>query len=154
MRLEEVDPYTLLTPLRMDYVVKVRFFRHLLNGGDPDSERVYRWHIDKRTGGNEPRSPKNTVDDYVAACPLLLASIQKDGFHPDGAIKVAPDNRIVGSGAHRVSICLSLRKPILIHRVDRVPKLEWGRDWFVANGMSPDDLKELDRGWEELRNAT
>lgn len=150
MKLEVVDPYSLLTPQRMDYVVKHRFFKHLLSGGDPDSERVYRWHIDRRTGGNEPRSPKNTVDDYVAACPILLGSIQKDGFRPDGVVKIAPDNRIVGSGAHRISICLLLKMPILIQRVNRFPRTSWGRDWFVAAGMSQSDLADLDAGWREL----
>jgi hypothetical protein len=153
MKLESVDPYTLLTPLRMDYVIKVRFFRHLLNGGDPDSERVYRWHIEKRTGGNEPRSPKNCVDDYVRACPVLLESIRINGFQPRGAVKIAPDNRIMGSGAHRMSICLLLKKPILIYRVNKFPKKEWGRDWFVFAGMSKADLADLDAGWKDLQAA-
>jgi hypothetical protein len=148
---EFVDARTLLTPRRLDYVVKYRFFRHLMSGDDPDSERVYRWHILKRTGGNEPRSHKRTVHDYVSACRELLASIGARGFDPAHVVKIGRNGLIVGSGAHRVACCAALGTPIAVIRIKRRGKHAWDFEWFWRHGMVADDLDRLSADRETLR---
>jgi hypothetical protein len=152
MAFRTVDARTLLTPVRLDYVVKWRFFRHLIDGDDPDSERVYRWHIMQRTGGKEPRSPKATLDDYVQACRDLLASIRDNGFDPGKAVRIGANGLIVGSGAHRIACCLALGVQLAIWRRQRRGKHAWDFTWFSDQGMAADDLARLARDWAKLRD--
>src|SRR5688572_13223087 len=101
-----LDPRKLLTPLRLDIVVKHRFFKALMGQGDADAERVYRWHIEKRTGGVEPRSTKTSVDDYVLGCRVLLDSLLERGFDEAHAVRFGQRRLLVNGGAHRVAASL------------------------------------------------
>lgn len=150
-----VDARSLLTPKRLDYAVKWRFFRHLLAGGDPNSERVYRWHIAKRTGGTEidyrtERVTKRGIDEYVESSRALLASMQKCGFTKDGAVPI-DRNGLPLDGSHRISAALALGIKVRVRLVKRVSKRTWGFDWFAENGMSDDDLKRIVSDWCSLR---
>lgn len=136
--------------------MKKRFFSHLHGGGDPDSEHVYRWHIEKRSGarmraGLSTDRWKTCLDDYVASARGLFESIREDGFQLSGAIPIDPLGELLG-GSHRVACALALG-------IETVPVMHgdrdawapaWGYDWFVANGMGHDDLARLCRDWQEM----
>lgn len=156
--MERVDARTLLTPRRLDYVVKWRFFRHLVENDDPDSERVYRWHIMERTGGVEPGRvasdrAKTSVDDYVSAARALLHSIEENGFDKSGAVNIGANGLITrGTGAHRIAACLALEVKIRVNRVKKDGVKTWGFDWFSNHGMAEADLTRLTRDWCFLRD--
>jgi hypothetical protein len=123
--------------------------RHLLLGGDPDAERVYRWHIEKRSGermaaGLPTDRWKRSIDDYLHSAKRLLASILARGFHSAGSIPIDPEGGLLG-GAHRMACALALGiAEVPVTRVQRrVWAPAWGEDWFIENGMAAEDLARV-----------
>jgi hypothetical protein len=137
---------------RADIAIKWRLFRHLLNGGDPDSGRVYCWHIETRTGGIEKRSWKRTVNDYVLAAGALSFSMQAAGFDPSQPVVICPKGRL-RDGAHRIACALATGSLI---RFERHHKPSVARPWcgqFLKDaGIGADDLKRVLQDWEKLRD--
>jgi len=137
--------------------VKWRLFKHLRHGGnDPDAERVYRWHIDKRSGarmvaGLPTDRWKLSLDDYVASAKALFEMMRDDGFHPNGAVPVDPYGELL-QGSHRVACALALGIETIpvIHEQRRVWAPAWGYDWFMANDMPHDDLARLCADWQKI----
>jgi hypothetical protein len=136
--------------------VKVRLFRHLLEGGDAHSVELYRWTISKRSGArmaaNVPTDRwKMTLDDYLASAGALAASMALRGFLPEEAIPIDPDGELL-NGSHRTACALALgiESVPVERRADRVWAPAWGLDWFVANGISEDDLNQLKQDWNAL----
>lgn len=149
--ISQIDPRTLVTPWRLDLVVKWRFFRHLQTGDDPDAERLYRWHIAARSGGVERGSWKQSVDDYVTAARTLLSAMTLEGFDSRCPVRVGNNGRLM-DGAHRTACALALGiGPIPQRQVDKPGRARsWGRDWFEAYGLPAADLVRLDRDWKDL----
>jgi hypothetical protein len=144
-----VDPRSLLTPDRLDFAVKHRFFRHLLNGGDDDAERVYRWHIQARTGGRELRSWKVCLDDYTKACVDLLASM-RGGYDPAQPVVVG-SNGVLMDGAHRISCALLLRCQIKVMSAPQPSKARaWGRGEMIEQGIAASDLERIQSDFARL----
>jgi hypothetical protein len=134
------DPRVLLSPDRLDFAIKHRFFRHLAECGDPDSERVYRWHIEKRTGGREIGSWKTSLQDYVKACGDLLDSMRVRGFDPAYPIRIGNNGRMM-EGAHRTSCALYLDIPVSMVVVDREGRsCPWGQEALIEYGIDRVDL--------------
>ena len=138
----------LLTPRRFDLCVKWRYFRHLLHGGDPESEAVYCWHIASRKAANAKidlgtDSTKPEVADYVRAAQSLLQSMQKEGFQKEHAFAIDPNGEIL-SGAHRLACALALGLDhVWVERKDKlVWAPEWGLDWFRENNLAGAGLSE------------
>lgn len=121
-----------------------------MHGGDQDSERLYRWHIEARTGGVEGK--KASVDDYVEACVALLKSVETRGFMQERPVLLDPDGRLF-NGAHRVSLGLAINKPLYVRQVNAPAKRTWGFDWFADHGMSRADLLRLVEDWCLLRGV-
>lgn len=129
--------------------VKVRYFKFLRHGGDADAERVYRWHIDARSGsrmraGFSTDRWKLTLEDYTEAARELCASVANYGFRPEGAIPIDPNGELL-DGSHRVSCALALGiESVPVKQEDRtVWAPAWGEQWFIEHGMSDADLKRL-----------
>jgi hypothetical protein len=147
-----IDPLSLFTPARLDLVVKWRFFRHLRDGGDPDAEHVYRWHIAERTGGREPGSWKTSVDDYVTAARNLLDALQRHGFDADYPVRLGADGRLK-DGAHRTACAHALGLRIAVRRSPAPSRAQpWGRDWFLRHGLSAADLVRIEQDWTDLQH--
>jgi hypothetical protein len=144
-----------VTARRYDIAVKWRFFRHLIQGGDPQSVYVYRWHIEARKLANAKlgigMDGKVDTDHYLAAAGDLCRSMAYHGFDPAYAIPIDPDGELLG-GAHRVACALALgiETVPVDRRADRVWAPRWDYEWFVANGMGEDDLSRLKADWEAL----
>jgi hypothetical protein len=142
----------------MDLAVKWRFFRALLcGGGDADSERVYRWHIEERSGarlrhGITTDRWKRTLDDYVEAAKSLVSSMSGNGFLPYWAVPIDADGELL-DGSHRVACALACELPAVY--VDPQPRKvwapAWGIDWFKACGMPKDDMDRMLAHWELMR---
>ena len=148
-----IAPQKLLVPERLDIAVKWKFFRHLLEGSDPDSERIYRWHIEKRTGGREPRSAwKHSIEDYVTVCKTLLESMLKVGFNPDFPVEYGQNERL-RSGAHRLACSLLLGLDVYYVNVPITVNMTWGEDWFVRHGIAAEDLRHIKATWKWLKQA-
>jgi hypothetical protein len=147
----EVDPHVFVTPVRLDLAVKVRFFRHLLNHNDPDAERVYRQHIEQRTGGVEKRSWKKSVDDYVNGAEGLLLDMWT-GFNPKHPVELGSNLNLMG-GAHRIACAIA--KGFKVHREIR-DKAGNARAWDIMflheKGMRPSDIRCIQAYQEELEH--
>ena len=151
MPLSLVQPRVLLVPYRLDLIVKHRMFRHLMTGGDPEAEALYRWHIEQRTGGREPGSQKHTVDDYVAGAGALLTSMRANGFLEACPVRVGSNGRMT-AGAHRTACAVALR--LRVWRLDLAQPgraADWGSDWFLSRGMAADKVAALETEREMLR---
>jgi hypothetical protein len=145
-----VCPRSLLSPDRLDIAIKWRFFCHLIAGGDPDAERVYRWHIAQRTNGIEKGSWKRSVDDYVAAARELLTSMQANGFDPSCPIPIGTNGRM-RNGAHRLACALALGIDVAIERIDKPGTASpWGERWLLVGGIGAADLRRAKSDWESL----
>lgn len=139
--------------------MKHRLFAHLLHGGDEDAVRVYRWHIEQRSGarmaaGIPTDGWKRSLDDYVISAAHLLAVMKTQGFFPAGAIPVDPDGEILG-GAHRLACALALEIPSVPVTLDqcRVWAPAWGEEWFREKEMGEADLARVRTDWECLKAA-
>lgn len=139
------DPSEFFTAERLDLIIKQRFFQHLLNGDDPYSEVLYRWHIEKRTGGREPGSWKQSVDDYVTACGALLTSMAERGFDHRHPVMVGTNGRL-RDGAHRIACAsvLGLRIRVDSHRKPGTAP-PWDEQRLKDDGINPDDLAWIKR---------
>lgn len=136
-----VSPKQLLTAERLDIVVKWRCF---VTGG-ADAERLYRWHIEQRTGGVERGSWKTSVDDYLRAARELAASMQALGFDPATPIILGSNGRLM-HGAHRLACSLALGlEAVPVHRrADRPGRAApWGASWFRRHGMTESEIARL-----------
>lgn len=139
--------------------MKHRFFKHLLGGDDPDAERVYRWHIEKRSGARMKSGIatdvwKRGIDDYITAAQGLLATMTANGFLAKYAVPIDPDGELL-NGSHRVACALALnvqRVPVM-PQPQRVWAPAWNYAWFLRNGMPAHDLERLDEDWRALNNV-
>jgi hypothetical protein len=137
---------------RADIAIKWRFFRHLINGGDPDSARVYRWHIETRTGGIEKRSWKKTVDDYVLAAGALAFSMQAGGFDPSQPVVICPKGKL-RDGAHRISCALATGSLIRFERHNQPSRARpWCSQYLKDAGIMPGDLERVLQDWKRLKD--
>jgi hypothetical protein len=148
-----VDPHALLSPRRMDVVVKFLYFRSILDmTGISDAERLYRWHIEKRTKGREKNpsvgTKKSNVDDYITHSIYLLRSMNAKGFDSDYPVPIG-NNGIPLDGAHRIACALAMNRPVAIVDDDRKAKT-WGFEWFVKNGARESDLDRITLTWNRL----
>lgn len=149
----------LVTPRRYDLAVKWRFFRHLASGSDHESERLYRWHIEKRSGhrmkaGLATDAWKRAAGDYVTAARVLFQSMSAHGFFNVYSIPADVNGELFG-GAHRVACAMALEiDAIPVHQVQGVVWAPpWGLEWFTANGMEQFDLERLKRDMQEISGA-
>jgi hypothetical protein len=167
-----LPPAKLISPRRWDIAVKWRYFRHLtlsepiLAGSeelgphplcDPDSERLYRWHIQARNGarmaaGLKTDKWKRTVDHYVSSAKALHNAMVHEGFRAEFAIPIDLEGELLG-GAHRLACALALGMetvPVQMHqRFAWAPA--WGEDDFRNAGMQPADLDRLREDFEAMR---
>src|SRR3990167_9448637 len=150
----------LVTPRRFDLAVKHRLFCHLLRGGnDPDAERVYLWHIAKRSGhrieaGVATDRWKRSLDDYLSSAKALYGAMVREGFDPAFPVPVDPDGEIL-DGSHRVACALALGiEAIPVVRMSkRVWAPAWGEQWFRDNGLSEAGLERLRQDWKALAGS-
>ena len=123
-----------------------------MKGNDEDSERIYRWHIEQRTGGREARSWKRSIEDYITACKALLESMLEIGFNPDYPL-VYRENGTLREGAHRLACSLLLNLDVYYIVMDVEGKTIWGEKWFMRHGMSLEDLQRIKAIWEWLKHG-
>lgn len=146
--LDLVQASSLVTSRRADLAVKFRLFRHFISGGDPDAERIYRWHIEARKAANAKvnlgMDSKSGTDQYVADAKALIRSMWSRGFDPAFAIPIDPDGELLG-GAHRLgcALALGIEHVPVTRRVTKIFAPSWGEDWFHDNGASTDDLVRI-----------
>ena len=147
----------LVSPRRFDIAVKWRLFRHLRNDNDPDAERIYRWHILKRSGhrmsiGIPTDKWKRSVEHYLSSAKALYGAMVSEGFDPGFPIPIDPDGDLL-DGSHRLACALALGIGMVPveRRKTHVFAPAWDRDWFLANGMSVTDLEHIRQDWNALR---
>jgi hypothetical protein len=146
----------LVTERRYDIAVKYRFFRHLIEGNDPKSEELYRWHIEARKAANAKinlgMDSKSGADQYVADCRNLLISMANKGFDPAYAIPIDPDGELLG-GAHRLACALALgidAVPVTRHE-QKAWAPAWSADWFVENDINLGDIDRIREDWRHMK---
>jgi len=138
--------------------VKWRFFKALLRGGDPDAERIYRWHITARKASNAKlgigMDGKPDTDRYVSDCHRLLVSMRANGFNPAYAIPIDPDGELLG-GAHRTACALALGiESVPVKRYEQKAWApSWSLEWFKDNGMAADDFTRLSKDFDECMTS-
>lgn len=139
-------------PARLDLVIKYRFFRHLSTYEDPDSERVYRWHILARTGGIEPRSWKRSVDDYVQAARDLHRSMG-NGWR--GNPPQIGSNGHLHDGAHRIACAASWHYASipLLTWIGPCNSRPWDSTWMNEHGMPWPDLARTFKDWKDIAES-
>ena len=137
--------------------MKWRFFRHLYGGDDRDAERVYRWHIEERSGnrmrvGLATDQWKRTLDDYVESAKAVFSSMMMIGFATEDAVPIDPRGELL-DGSHRVACALVIG----VDKIPAVPKPRnvwapaWDLAWFMAHGMKMGDIERLKADWGLMR---
>ena len=140
----------------MDLALKWRLFRSLHGGSDSGAERIYRWHIEKRSGqrmqaGLPTDQWKRELDDYVNASKQLYASMMRSGFNPAYPVPIDPCGELL-DGSHRVAcaFAIGIEDIPVEHKPQFVWAPDWGLDWFIKNNMDEDDLARLKADWEAM----
>ena len=136
--------------------MKARLFKSLRHGGDPDAERVYRWHIEERSGhrmraGLATDKWKRSVEHYLIAARSLINAMAHEGFRCEFAVPVDPDGEFL-DGSHRIAcaLALGLREIAVEHRPNRVWADAWDEAWFKNHGCPAEDLDRIRRDWQSL----
>lgn len=132
----------------MDLPVKVRLFRHLRGGNDPDAEEIYRWHISQRSGarmaaGLATDRWKRTTQDYLEAAVQLFESMDEKGYDTSWPVEVDRNGELLG-GAHRLACAIALEIPHIpvVQYNDRdVWAPPWDFAWFIEAGMDTEGLE-------------
>jgi len=139
----------LITPRRLDLIVKWRFFRHLLGGDDPNASTVYRWHIAKRRASgfvdaaHSQEDESTTLDHYEMKAKKLLESMTENGFDERHPIPIDPNNELLG-GAHRLACAIAMDLPVYVEKSEeRVWAPAWGIRWFLDAGMDESGTARL-----------
>ena len=153
---QTIPTVRLISRRRYDLAVKWRLFRHFITGADPDSIRVYQWHIEARKSTNAKvnvgmDSNKRDLGIYVRAAADLCESMTRIGFVPSYAIPIDPDIELLG-GAHRTACALALGiddVPV-VSMPQRVWAPPWDLQWFIDNGMNDSDLERLKSDFEGM----
>ena len=150
--LSQADLKALIAQRRLDLAIKLRFFRHLHQGGDPDSERLYRWHILTRTGGRERRSWKASLDDYVEASGALVANMGRSGFDINQPVTICRMGRLK-DGAHRIAAALLFSAPIYWMQDNVIGRARaWDEIYLKQKGIDPCDLSRIVSDYARLEN--
>ena len=150
----------IIYPNRYDIAVKYKYFSDLHKGvkSISASKGMYQWHINKRTGGKEPKSQKITLADYIDACYALLRSMDSNGYNEFYPIKIDSNYNLHG-GAHRLSCAVLLHLPICaeVKVTTKTPRL-WDKQWFIDKGLDNISLVKIEcymlELMEEVNNAT
>lgn len=143
-------PQNLLKFERLDIAVKWRYFYYLYYGLDHDAERIYKWHIEKRTNGKEPRSWKQSIEDYVSSCKELLKNMKEEGFNPDWPIEYGKNGRL-RDGAHRIACALLLGLNVYFKIVPLDGTARWSEKWFLRYKIDPKELIKIKLIWHWLK---
>ena len=135
---------------RLDLAIKYRYFKHILTATDPDSERVYRWHIEARTGGREPGSWKVSIEDYVEVCHWLALRMPDDGFDVGQPIVIGLNGRL-RDGAHRLACALACGVVPYWRRHEK-PGIarHWDAMELIRCGIADDDMSRVKEDYKEL----
>ena len=122
----------------------------MLNRNDPDAERVYRWHIKQRTRGNEPRSWKSDIEDYITVCKALKKDMFRNGYNHEFPLQYGRNGKLM-AGAHRLacSIALDIEPVCVIVATDG--NTTWDQDWFIDHGIGKADLQQIKADLKHLR---
>lgn len=150
--LSRADLKAIIAQRRLDIAIKTRFFRHLHHGGDPDSDRIYRWHIQTRTGGRERRSWKTCIDDYVEASGALVANMALSGFDINQPVSICRMGRLK-DGAHRIAAALLFGCPIYWTQDNVIGHARpWDESFMKQKGVRPEDLARIVSDYARLEN--
>lgn len=140
--------------------MKVRFFNHLRGGDDTDSERIYRWHIEKRSGhrfnlGVVTDKWKRCIEDYIRGALSLRASMEMFGYESQYPVPIDIDGELL-DGSHRVACALALGiESVPVKRESRKTWAPaWDLTWFAQNGMAKEDLDRLCLDFEALKSSS
>lgn len=149
-------PNALVTPRRLDLVVKYLFFLSLHGGNDVNAEKLYVWHIKHRSGsrmeaGLSTDKWKRDLSDYVSSATFLYRSMVETGFDPAFPVPIDADGELL-DGSHRLACALALRlEEVPVWQQPRkVWAPAWDCEWFLLNGMEPPEVNKLMEIWKAL----
>ncbi|WP_249979311.1 tetratricopeptide repeat protein [Vreelandella olivaria] len=148
----KISPRQLLTPQRLDLLVKLQYAKHLISEKEENSSidwyKIYLRHIYLRTRGNEPGSShKNNLIDYTIIFSEVINSIRNNGFNDLYSVPVAKDG-IPVNGAHRTAAALALKiESIPIVLSNKEVGAKWDLEWFINHGFNEKEVHELVYSW-------
>lgn len=145
-------PQDLVTPKRLDIIVKVLYAKSYLGNLNrlerKRVEKLYAEHIFLRTRALEPYSIKGSITDYITFFDQTIESLRDEGFSEDEPIIVSSKNQLVLNGAHRLAASIALGVSEVPYREDYVAVgREWDWQWFASTGFSISDLSALAFEW-------
>ncbi|MDR1941597.1 MAG: hypothetical protein LBQ47_04655 [Endomicrobium sp.] len=156
--LKEVNASDLVSPQRLDIVVKYLYAKELYCGNLSNKiKSLYARHILMRTGGVEPPSAiasdpppkKEFLQDYFDAFAKLMQSIKENGFDNKTPVPVSKINNLPLNGAHRIACSAALGQKIKVH-FDERPGGAWDFTWFAEHGFSTEDIMYILSGFMKI----
>ena len=110
-----IDPATLLTPLRFDIAAKTAYAKSLLRGDRSSfAETMYLQHIKVWNNFCEQDPPKEGQQAFLNSFCETLLSIRDSGFKKEGAIPLFNGSPL--NGAHRAASCIALNKVPIVRQ--------------------------------------
>jgi hypothetical protein len=142
-----VDPTTLVTPLRLDVFARTEFVRSRVLGQVGNWGRLlYRnFLIANRIDGKESENQaKSTVADYFKSFEKLIDSIMEHGFDSSfGTIPVSESGIV--NGAHRLAVALTLNERVIASPSSE-PFGAYDYLWFRRSGMGEEFIDVMAYG--------
>lgn len=115
--IKKIDAIELLTPNRIDLVVKIKFLENIYkNLNCSFISEMYEAHL-KAFNGNGKCSEagddnKNDLNDYINSFMKTANSIQKNGFNSDTSLIPIGKNNVLLDGAHRTASAIYFNKKV------------------------------------------
>lgn len=109
--IEYINPQDLLSPDRLDIVVKYKYVQAYLENRDMTYiKKVYKAHIEAFSQGTyvEPgqEKKKKNIHDYYKEFDNLIESMKEHGFDEEKSVVPINENNVICNGSHRVAIAL------------------------------------------------
>lgn len=158
----EVNPIRLISPSRMDIVVRVIYARELLeNINNGEGYRLYAKIMERVNGFHEDvdnfflayfsdYTGKSGQNSFLASFRDLLKSMQEVGFRRESFIPINKHGQLI-NGAHRcaAALALGIRAFVRKYPCDGMT-FDYSAAWLRRNGISEQEISYIERYYCEL----
>lgn len=157
-RIEWVDADELLSPWRLDLIVKIQYVEDYILGRDMTFiKTLYKHHIDVFSNGTyiEPNTPeKNSIEKYMEAFDILIDKIREEGFDESKSVVPVDSENILCDGAHRTAIAYVLRLKIPIIRKQNVKGIRYDVFLMERQLMQKQSINYIVAGYLQRKKNT
>ncbi|MCL1986450.1 MAG: hypothetical protein FWG64_00545 [Firmicutes bacterium] len=155
MKSQKIDPKNLISPYRLDLMVRYLLFRDWANGTENEKHlSLYARLFLTRNGGYDgfgefDPGKKVGIADFIASAKATFNSIKENGFDKNNPVPIGEDGYIL-DGMHRTAAAIALNEDIWVQKFPRQNK-DFTCKWFYEHGFTTEDMMRIFRAYADLK---